>query len=83
MIETVAFGSTVHSQKKNHDYACAGTELSLSVALNSRIHTSCSACHDALLVTISNEHQATVDMFIVFVGENLMILMTFCSTDSV
>ena len=68
MTETVAFGSTVHSQKK-HDYACAGIKLSQSIALDSRIHMSCSACHDALLLTISNEHQATTDMFIVFVGD--------------
>ena len=54
MIETEAFGSTVHSQKKNHD--CA---------------------YDALLLSISNDHQATI----VLVGENLVILMTFCSTD--
>ena len=32
---------------------------------------SCSACHDALSLSISNEHQATTDMFTVFVGEYL------------
>ena len=34
-------------------------------------------CHDALSLSITNEHQAATDMFIVSVGEYLVMLMTF------
>ena len=39
-----------------------------------------SAFHDPLSLSISNEHQATTDMYIVFVGKHPVMLMTFCST---
>ena len=41
---------------------------------------SCSACHYALSLSISNEHHATTDMLIVFVGEHLGMLMKFSGT---
>ena len=39
-----------------------------------------SACHDALLLSICNEHQVTTDMFTVFFGENLAMLIAFGNT---
>ena len=39
-----------------------------------------SACQSEYRVGLKHLHQATTDMFIVFVGEYLVMLLTFCST---
>ena len=75
MIETVAFGSTVNIQKKSI--------LSQSFAFDSNTRMSYSECHDALSLSISNEHQATRDIFMVFFNEHLVMLLTLCSTGRV
>ena len=72
MAETVAFSSTVHSSKKVMIMlapALSSAFVGQCIALDSSIRMSRSACHDALSLSISNEHQATTDMFIVFVGD--------------
>ena len=64
--------------RKNHDYTCTDIKLRLSVRVSR--WTQAFACHDAHSLSISNEHQATTDVFIVFFGEHPVMLMTFCST---
>ena len=60
--------------------------LAPALVLNSlgikRFELKHSACHDALSLSIRNEHQNTTDKFIVFGGDYHVILMTFCSTGS-
>ena len=54
--------------------------VSQNFTIDSSTLPSRSACYDALSLIISNEHHATTAMFIVFVDELFVMLMTFCST---